>query len=431
MPQVKFLHCADIHLDAPLTASGLSPEQAALRRSEIRETFGRIIQLARDEQVDLLFISGDLWEHGYVRRQTVTAVNELLGSLAPARVFIAPGNHDPFLRDSFYRTFSWADNVHIFCGGPSGVELPELGTMVYGYGFESYETREPVLRELNVHNQEVINFLVAHCEVVKGAGSASGYLPVDQATISSLGMDYLALGHIHQASGAIQVSGVVRASGVVRTSGVVRVSEVVPAPEVREDGGALWAYPGSPEPLGFDETGEHGVILGQLTKENGQARVTTTWVPLQKRSYYNLEVDISGAETPEAVVVRVKEAVNRQGSPDVKTNFYRIILTGRVEPALVLEDQVLAAALSGEFYRLRLHNNTFPAYDLERLSKGRDLVGLYIRKMEELLARSTVSQVEGSKSRDGFREDGPDPEVIRKALYYGLDALLRGEVQIR
>lgn len=381
MPKVKFLHCADLHLDAPFTGSGLSAEQAALRRSEIKETFGRIVQLARDEQVELLLISGDLWEHGYVRKQTVTAINELLGSLSPVKVFIAPGNHDPLLADSFYRTITWADNIHIFRGGPSEVKLPELGIVVYGYGYEGYETREPVLQDLKVSNREDINILVAHCQVVQGAGSGSSYLPLDLATIQRLGLDYLALGHIHLPSGAVRV------------------------------GESLWAYPGSPEPLGFDEPGEHGVILGEVTKERGQAQITTTWVPIQKRRYYDLKVDISEAGTPEAVVALVKGAVKLGPEKD----FFRVTLTGRVAPDLVIEEQVLAATLSGDFFHLRLNNNSFPDYDLERLSKGQDLVGLYIRKMEHLLDQS--------------KDQCTDPEIIRLALAYGLDALLKGEVQ--
>ncbi|MHB8983900.1 MAG: metallophosphoesterase family protein [Carboxydocellales bacterium] len=391
MQRVKFLHCGDIHLDAPLTGSGLGAEQAALRRSELKETLGRIGQLAKAEQVELLFISGDLWEQGYVRKQTVTAVNELLGSLSPMRVFIAPGNHDPFLQHSFYQTTAWADNIHIFQGGPSAVELPELGTVVYGYGYENYETKAPVLRDLRAANQQSINFLVVHCQVVSGVGANSNYLPLDQQTIPHLGMDYLALGHVHQASKVIKT------------------------------GDCQWAYPGSPEPLGFDELGVHGVIVGEITKIQGQAQISTTWVPLQKRRYYDLRVDISGAGTPEEVVALVQERVKETAAAKNRAeDFYRVTLQGFIDPDLVLVEQELALALAGQFFQLRLSNQSFPAYDLECLGKGLDLVGVYIRKMEALLAL----EVNGE-------QQGLNQEVINKALAYGLDALLKGEVHRR
>ena len=65
----------------------------------------------------------------------------------------------------------------------------------------------------------------------------SNYLPFNQEDLRNSGFDYIALGHYHQH-------------------------------KLFDDdyGNIIAAYPGSPEPLGFDETGPHGIISGTYRK---------------------------------------------------------------------------------------------------------------------------------------------------------------------
>ena len=53
---IKILHAADLHLDSPF--SGLSPEQAALRRKEQRQLPARLAELARIYGCDLFLLAG-------------------------------------------------------------------------------------------------------------------------------------------------------------------------------------------------------------------------------------------------------------------------------------------------------------------------------------------------------------------------------------
>ena len=57
-------------------------------------------------------------------------------------------------------------------------------------------------------------------------GPDSGYGPISPGDIAASRLDYLALGHIHQASG------------------------------LQREGSTYWAYPGCPEGRGFDELRE-------------------------------------------------------------------------------------------------------------------------------------------------------------------------------
>ena len=57
---VRLIHAADFHLDSPF--SGLDPEQAIRRRAEQRELLGRLAELARDRNAELVLLAGDLFD---------------------------------------------------------------------------------------------------------------------------------------------------------------------------------------------------------------------------------------------------------------------------------------------------------------------------------------------------------------------------------
>ena len=81
--------------------------------------------------VDLVLLAGDLFDSDTTYRETLEALSEALGAMQ-ARVFIAPGNHDPYSAKSPYATLSWPENVHVFTSKTvERVELPELQCAVH------------------------------------------------------------------------------------------------------------------------------------------------------------------------------------------------------------------------------------------------------------------------------------------------------------
>ena len=108
---VKIVHAADFHLDSAFGA--LSAEQARQRRRESRELLTRLCNYVNQNGVDLVLLAGDLFDSDTTYRETLEALSEALGAMQ-ARVFIAPGNHDPYSAKSAYATLSWPENVHVF-----------------------------------------------------------------------------------------------------------------------------------------------------------------------------------------------------------------------------------------------------------------------------------------------------------------------------
>ncbi|UQT50234.1 hypothetical protein M5E87_12260 [Flavonifractor plautii] len=121
-----------------------------------------------------------------------------------------------------------------------------------------------------------------------GRGGKGRYGPIALEDIAASGLTYLALGHIHACSG------------------------------LQKAGDTYWAYPGCPEGRGFDELGDKGVLV--VTVDDGGA-VSAEFVPLARRRYEILTVDVTGAESPAAALAAALPA-------DAGEDCYRIVLTG-------------------------------------------------------------------------------------------------------
>ncbi len=303
---IRFLHAADLHLDSPFQA--LSPEKAKARRQEQRQLLQDLADLCNDEGCDLLLLPGDLLDAEAAWQDTVDALCRALGACR-ARVFIAPGNHDFYAPGSPYRRAPWPENVHIFTSNvPSSVVLEDLGAEVWGAAFTA-RTAPALLEGFQIRDRGLLNLMVLHGDA-ETAGSP--YNPITPAQIAASGLDYLALGHIHAASG------------------------------LRRAGETAYAWPGCAMGRGFDELGEKGVYLGTLAP--GDCRIE--FRPLPGRRYEIVSVE--AGEDPLAAVEAVLP-------PETGADIYRIRLTGACTPP---DTRALYEALAGRFFGLTIRDET-------------------------------------------------------------------------
>ena len=234
---VKIVHAADFHLDSAFGA--LSAEQARQRRRESRELLTRLSNYVNQNGVDLVLLAGDLFDSDTTYRETLEALSEALGAMQ-ARVFIAPGNHDPYSAKSPYATLSWPENVHVFTSKTfERVELPELQCAIYGAAFTAPVQDESLLAGFRAPEDDFIHLMVLHGDI---SATESRYDPLTKEQIKESGIDYLALGHTHQFGGFLR------------------------------EGQTTYAYSGCPEGRGFDELGEKGILTG--TVERGKAELS-------------------------------------------------------------------------------------------------------------------------------------------------------------
>lgn len=363
MPEVKLLHMADMHLEWPFAGTGVDRRRGRLRRVELREIFSEIIDLAKREQVQVLLIAGDLFEHAHAARSLIDFIDQQFRRIPEVQVLISPGNHDPYMEGSYYKTYPWSPNVHIFGPEPERIDLPDLPVSVWGWGFASWEVGTWQLEGVRAVAPDRVTLALLH----GGEGPYHSFRPTD---LASLGADYIALGHIHKGQPLLEEAGQIRAR-----------------------------YAGSPEALSFGEPGEHGVWLGTVSKQRTDLRFVRTG----RRQYVTAEVSIDGARTPEEVI----EALRGVGDTGARLRHcYRLILTGAISPDLTLDLSVLQEQVGGDFYFLRLEDRTFPDYDLDRLTVEKSARGLFVRRLLEMQEA----------------EPPEKQELIRRALALGLSA---------
>lgn len=360
---LNILHGADFHLDSPFAA--LPPEQAAQRRKEQRELLERFAQLARDRRADLVLMSGDLFDSDKTYYETAQALARALGQI-PAPVFLAPGNHDWYGSRSPYASVSWPDNVHIFrTAEMERVELPELGCVVYGAAFPSPVQENSLLAGFRPgEDGDLLRLMVLHGDV-DGVGS---YDPITKEELENSGMDYVALGHVHAASG------------------------------LQRAGNTWYAYPGCPEGRGFDELGEKGVLWVSAR----QGAVEAEFVPLARRQYHILHVDVTGREPADAL----SEAAGTLNPEHI----YRIRLTGEAELGAVELDK-LSALVEGRCYSVRLWDRTTIRRDLWERRGEDSLTGLFLSEL--------------ARRMQGAEEE--ERQVLERAVRFGMAALEGGE----
>ena len=134
---IKVLHTGDIHLDSPF--SGLSPDRAELRRAELRSAFTSMTTYARTGDIDIVLVTGDLFESRYITRETAELVTGEFSRVG-CPVIVSPGNHDPYTHGSIWEKIKMPDNVKVFSSDVlQCFSFPELNTDVYGYAFVSGE----------------------------------------------------------------------------------------------------------------------------------------------------------------------------------------------------------------------------------------------------------------------------------------------------
>ena len=193
---MRFIHIADCHFDSPFTVITDKIDFGVQRRLEQREAFRKAVEYISKEKIPYLFISGDLYDQNYIRESTIEFINNLFKTIPDTKIFISPGNHDPFLKNSFYNTFKWNNNVTIFNDEIKRIELEDVD--IYGYGFSDFYCTNSNIEEIKIKNKNKINILITHGSLDSSKTLDMQYNPITSTKLKEIGFDYVALGHIHK-----------------------------------------------------------------------------------------------------------------------------------------------------------------------------------------------------------------------------------------
>ena len=132
---LKVLHSGDLHLDSPF--SGFPEDQRQLLLASQRKLPEELTRLCGEQKADMVLLAGDVFDGPYQKKTAALLADCLEDCGVP--VLITPGNHDYDGLDSPWQRELWPDNVHIFRGNLSYVDLENLDCRVYGGGFRSMD----------------------------------------------------------------------------------------------------------------------------------------------------------------------------------------------------------------------------------------------------------------------------------------------------
>ena len=193
MPNIEFIHAADLHLDAPFLSIAHYPE--SLKKSLVSsplECFLNLVELAISRKIAFLLLSGDIFDRSKVSLRIQSAMMEGLKRLNSNKipVFIVYGNHDHIFFDDNYEIFKTLDQVHFFSRELISYRfnLEDLEIQIFGLNFtESLEEKVEFYNKLKNSEQGPLKICLLHDEIQGTSINELKLLPVN----------YWALGHLH------------------------------------------------------------------------------------------------------------------------------------------------------------------------------------------------------------------------------------------
>lgn len=343
---MKFVHMADMHFDAPFTVLNSKNQLGEKRRLEQRDAFKKIINYIKENDIKYFFISGDLYEHEYIRETTISYINSLFEQIPDTKIFISPGNHDPNILDSMYQKFKWNNNVKIFSSKLEIVENEQID--IYGFGFDDFYCRNSQIENIQIKNKDKINILITHGSLDSGSEINKEYNPMSKNKLKELGFDYIALGHIHKLD--------------YNTEENQRI-----------------VFPGSTLSLGFDELGKHGVIVGDISKEN----IKLNFLQIDTKEFKEKYIDVTSIISIEELIEQINNI------PEEENIFYKIILTGKRNFEIDIYN-LFKFILNEKIIKIK--DETQINIDIEKASQEINLKGIFLKEILNDIEKNNIEK---------------------------------------
>lgn len=202
MEKIRFIHCADLHLDSPFVGlKHVPPELFKRIQSSTFAAFENLVKEAIQKKIDFMIISGDLFdeEDRSIRAQAKLLKQFNLLNNFGIPVYVIHGNHDHL--GGFRLELDMPSNVHVFSKETEVKELvTKSGSVVKLVGF-SYGTRHIRERRISDYPRQLeADYIIGLLHGSEGSvhSSHESYAPFTINELKEKNYHYWALGHIHQ-----------------------------------------------------------------------------------------------------------------------------------------------------------------------------------------------------------------------------------------
>jgi DNA repair exonuclease SbcCD nuclease subunit len=335
------VHAADVHLETVFA----EVRGGGARRAALADAFERLIDLALERNADVLTIGGDLYESERAGPATARFLFSAFARFGRP-VFIAPGNHDPFAARSLYARDDLPPNVRVFRDAAwTAVPLASDVTL-YGFGHTPAEPGRP-FAGASFDRSGARIALVHGSDEERCPPGKRATAPFTAAEIRAAGTSLLLTGHYH-------------GGGVVS-----------------DERGPVFAYPGSPEPIKFNEHGDHGATVVRVLDD---LSMQVENLPLARTRLIDVAVALDDAGDESAVIGACERALEGLGRND----FVRATFTGTVQHGTRVDRTMLGERLGTHLGALEIVDRSI-ATDYAEIARESNVRG---RAIAELLAAS-------------------------------------------
>ncbi len=408
---IKILHLSDIHMGSGFSHGRIHPETGLNTRLEdFVNTLSRCIDRALAEPVDLVLFGGDAFPDAtpppFVQEKFASQFRRLVDAQIPTVLLV--GNHDQHSQGQggaslcIYRTLGvpgfvvgdrfTTHHIQTRNGLVQVITLPWLTrstllTRPETEGLSLADVNLLLIERLRVAMEgeirrldpKVPTVLLGHLMIDNAAYGAERLLAVGKGFTVPLSLltrpcfDYVALGHVHRHQ------------------------------NLNKSNDPPIIYPGSIERVDFSEEKEDkGYVMIDLERGSAQWK----FCPLSVRPFCTLKVDVSGADDPQADLLKVI------AKKDIQDAVVRLIYKLRSEQMDQIDSASLHQALS------RAHTYTIQPELISQLARPR---------LPELGASSSTDPMEALKT---YLDNREDLKEISVQMLEAAHKLLAAEVEV-
>lgn len=326
---MKLIHTADIHLGSKINTR-LDDYKAKIRQDEVLHSFDRLIQYAKENDIKVILLAGDIFDSDNPRKQDKDYFCSAIKNNPDIDFIYLRGNHDNKNDDNkTYYSFDYS-NLKTFDSEWNYYEYNNIRI----YGKEIHSFKDPNAFSSLELNENKFNIVMAHGDIND----------LNIKTLKNKYIDYLALGHIHSYI------------------------------ENRIDDRGVYVYPGCLEGRGFDELGEKGFV--EIDIKESVERYTLCnhkFISFSQRIIEEINIDITGIEDIYAVKEEVKNIINKKD----KNSILKVNLTGESEIEIDYVIPLLKGELSSCFY-LEFINKVKEKFDISKYKENNGLISEFI-----------------------------------------------------
>lgn len=345
---LRILHCSDIHLDAPYT--GLTAEKSEERRRELRSSFMRMMQYVRDRGVDIVLMSGDIFDTEYATNTTAEVLIREFRNCPDTVFIIAPGHTDAYEGNPIYTSGRLPSNCYAFTEDKlSRFDFESYNVTVYGWALRSPALTESPLTGRQVDDVSRINIVCGYADLDGADGSDA--CPIPLSDLKRFGADYYALGSRHEAS------------------------------EFAKLGDSIYSYCGSLECTGFHDPGLGGANLIVADYTDGELSLDVRKLTFGHLRFLTEAIDITGVNTPNEIINRISRLISDK-KYGLETAL-RIELTGLLEPRFTVPRNFESDAFG--LYYFDITDKTLPLWNVEAFRRDMSVKGELFRHFLPLL----------------------------------------------